>query len=231
MKKSTLIILIIIISLTAKAQHFGVNVDAGMSRISTVYTASSNIKNKSKLYYGIGIFYAKLPSTSKWGFKTSIDFNKRGTGTSYEGPSGFRFSPADPVYFVSSNTLSTRSLALTFLLTLNSSKNFQFFLGPHMGYILGNTNKGEVTEYVSSAKKIEISSFSNEDNYNADAFSERLHYGGKAGFNVKITDHFDLGLTYQYARLLKYATPHHRPFYNILSLSTSFYLKSRKEAE
>jgi hypothetical protein len=225
MRKITLIILVIALSPKAKAQDFGVKIDAGMSRINKIYNPYLNIKNKSKLYYGIGIFYAKISESSKWGFRTSLDFNKRGAGSYYEG--FWNNYSGGESFVVSETNESTKSLSITFTPTLNVSKRLQFLLGPSFGYTLGSGSESVDTYYKTESKNEVIDTYSNISEFNGVSFTDRLHFGLNVGFNIKVADRIDLGLTYQYARILKYASSYYRPFYNIVNISTSIYFKKR----
>ena len=186
-----------------------------MSRINKTFDPI--IENKPKLYYGIGVFYAKIPDSSKWGFRASLDFNIRGAGTFYEGPD-----------VISSSTSSINSTSVAFYPTLHASNKLHFFLGPQMSYILGGTKIFEHTYYETEAKEIVMFSSTGENRYNDDAFVYRLHFGLKAGLSLNISKHIDLGLTYQYARMLKYELFIYEPFYNIINISTNIYFKSRE---
>jgi hypothetical protein len=218
MKKTTLIIIITIFSLTAKAQHFSITTDIGMSYLSGLYNPHTS---KPQLYYGLGMLYSKSATTTNWGFKTSLDFNKRGvksiyTGTSYSG------------YVESKNILSSKSLSLTFTPTLNVSERVQFVLGPHLGYFLSSKSTTTEIVYKTSLKEEILQTVIEENTSNGISFIDRLHFGVKLGINVKVSNPIDLGLTYQYARLLKYAHPSYRPFYNVLSITTTIYFKTRE---
>ena len=224
MKKTTLIILVTIFSFTTKAQHFGVTADVGMSRINKIVGKSIKVENKSKIYYGIGVFYAKIPVESRWGFRTSIDYNKRGAGSYYE---GFPWYGIDSDYVVYETNESTKSLNLTFTPTLNISNKFQFLLGPTIGYTLGSRDGFTETYYKTSAKNEVLEIRTDTRSFNGISFSYRLHYGVKTGINVKVSNYLDVGLNYQYARLLRYGNPRYRPFYNIINITTNIYLKKR----
>ncbi|PCI93072.1 MAG: hypothetical protein COB15_16950 [Flavobacteriales bacterium] len=225
MKKIALIIVIIIFSLTAKAQHFGVSVDVGMSRINKIYNTYGTFENKSKIYYGLGVFYAKIPLESKWGFRATLDYNKRGAGALGE---WYDWYGINPEYIVSETTESTKSLNLTFTPTLNASNRLQFFLGPTIGYTLGTNTKTITTYYKTEAKSEVLSSRTGTSEFNGSSFINRLHFGVKAGVNMKLSNRIDLGLTYQYARLLKYGNPNYQPFYNIVNFTTNIYFKKRE---
>jgi opacity protein-like surface antigen len=224
MKKTALILVVILFCNKTKAQHFGVTADLGMSRINKIYRVV-NSENKPKVYYGIGVFFAKIPNTSKWGFRTSIDYNKRGTGIYYEGDWHYT---QDGSYIVDETNESTKSLSIAFTPTFNVSKKFQLILGPSIGYTLGTKSNFTETYYKTETKSEILSSRTGTSEVNGSSFTNRLHFGLKAGINIKVSNYVDLGLTYQYARIFKYGNSYYRTFYNIVNISTSIYFKSRK---
>jgi len=220
LKKTIVILLVSFFSITAKAQHFGVNIDAGMSYLYGVYAPN---KSKPQLYYGLGMFYTKLSTNSKWGYRAGLDFNKKGAKIVYEGDSW-------DGYIESTTTLSTNYLNLTFTPTLNASKNLQFFLGPHIDYILGNKEETIVTIYKTDTKQQVLETITSKNKNNGISFSDRISYGIKVGANIKLSNHVDIGLCYQYSRLLKYGSPYYQPYYHIVNITTNIYFKSRKNA-
>lgn len=226
MKKITIIVVAVFIANNIKSQQFGLTADVGMSRLSELYGRLSGTENKSQLYYGVGLFFAKQSASSKWGFKVGLDFNKRGARALYEGS---QFINSNNIYIVSSSTLSTNSISLNFSPTLNVSDKVQFFLAPHINYTIGNTDDFETIYYETEAKQKVVDSFNDKDSYNSSNFSDRLSYGARVGFNVMLSNNIDLGLTYQYARQLNSnggLGP--KPFYNIINLSTNIYFKGRE---
>jgi hypothetical protein len=233
MKTITLLIVTIIFSLTAKAQHFGVTADVGLSRINKIYGYTVDAENKSKIYYGLGVFFAKIPLESIWGFRASLDYNKRGEGSCSEAFFGSYFDVfsgvyIDPVYITGEESESTKSLSLTFTPTLNASNNLQFVFGPTIEYTLGTKYNFKETSYKTEAKSEVLSSRTGTSEINGSSFTSRLHVGLKAGINVKVSNHVDLGLIYQYVRRFKYGNAYYRPFYNIINLTTTIYLKKRE---
>jgi long-subunit fatty acid transport protein len=224
--KKTALILFMIICLKANAQHFGVKTDLGASWQTQPPNPFGKVEITPSLYYSFGGFYSKVSSSSKWGFNFCLDYNKRGFRTF------FITDPDESLYYHGSfsdshSKMSNHSLALTLTPTINIANNFQIFLGPHITYAL-RINQSGTTNYYKDSQRTQLISSSNYNESNQGTFfSDRLSYGVKLGFNIKTSKKIDLGLSYQYSRRLKYPKGYTVPFYNIISLTTAFYLKAR----
>src|SRR5680860_595552 len=132
MKKRILILLLTIVSLTTNAQHFGVTLDFGASRLSDIYNNPyMKSENNSKLYYSLGLFYTKISTNSRWGFRSGIEFSKRGYGYSYDGTLYAWSSNSGPDnigYIEDTFTQSNNSIILIIGPTLNITNKLQLII-------------------------------------------------------------------------------------------------------
>jgi len=160
------------------------------------------------------------------GYKISIDYNKRGGKNLYDPPFfALRYRQS---HLEIKSILLTKSLSLAFTPTLKILDKLQLFLGPHLTYSLINETEDSETYYRTSAKEEALKTFIDNSSFNGKSFSDRLSFGIKLGVTYKIANRIDLGLAYQYSRLIKIDLPTgSKPFYNIINLTTNVYFKSR----
>lgn len=227
MKRTTLILVLALIASNLKAQQVGLTADVGISKLNQTYSPyAGKVQNKGQLYYGLGFFYEKIPKSGNLGFKISLDYNKRGAKGVYENDFVSNQFGGD-IYIEQETVSSSNAFSLTFLPTINASKKFQFYLGPHLTYALNNTSTTTVTYYKTEAKEEVLLNETKRSSYNGASFSDQLSFGLRVGVNFKIIDAVGIGLSYQYSRLLNNQTPFGEvPFYNIFNFSTHIYFNS-----
>jgi hypothetical protein len=230
MKKIIFILLFIGLSNLSNAQYFSLKLDAGISRLHYSYPSEYKTQNKSQLYYGLGISYSKISDSSSFGYKTSLEFNKRGYGSLYEGNSGIQFygNQLPSEYVVSENSNFIKSLSLTFTPTLNIFKRVQLVLGPSFSCNLKSGGSYKTTYYKTSEKKEIVSTTSDYSDYSDRSFANRWHIGLNAGFNFKVSNLIDLGINYQYLMEMKYDDYFNPPNFSIINISTNIFLTKRE---
>ncbi len=200
-----------------------------MSHLNKIYNPYLAIKSKPQLYYGAALFYIKLPSSSNWGFRASLDFNTRGAKGLYEGD--WNDGLYGQSYIVSESFTFFYSASLSFAPTLSINKKLMFFVGPNFNVSVFGTDKYRTTYYKTSAKEDILEVFTDKDPYYFQSFSYRLSYGGKVGLNYKFSNEIDFGIAYQYARPVKKSDFGPTPYFNILHVSILLYFKLREEEQ
>ena len=231
MKKAIVILLVSFFSITAKAQHFGVNFSAGSSWVNKLNPQVTG-KVNPKLFYGFGVFYTKKSETSSWGFRTGLNFDKRNIGATYSKEYYDEYE-MQQYYIDGTSTTSDNLLALSSGPTLNISKKLQLALDIHYTYLLSRTGTGSSDTYLDKEKKILYESNQGSSKANGLSLTDRSSYGANLMLTYQVSGRVDLGLTYCYWRQFKYYVVHfsnYKPFYNALNITTNIYFKSRKNA-
>jgi hypothetical protein len=224
MKKIALIIVVIIFSLTAKAQHFGVSVAVGQSWLGGA-SSSENSERSGKLFYAVGLVFNKDFSGSKWGVNTSLDFNKRGNQFKYWSTDAFFGHPENLNETIYDNSNKTITLAL--LPSYNIIKKIKLSVGPHFTYNFKEKSIRTNNEYLTDANggnKTLISSKETDVLTFQQDFIYTSSFGFKAQLTYQLLRALDLGVAYQYARPLQDGIAQ----YNIFNVTTTIYFKSRE---
>ena len=219
MFRSLIAILVLLIFSTLRAQNFGVNFDIGTGQTNKIFEP---YELTPKTYLGLGGYFYKPFSESKWGAKAVLDFNKRTLGGFFEQP--INDPQLGDVYYENKYTHAAFSLTFAPLPCFNISNKIRIFLGPEISFTLFDRIKIKERLYETKDKENELS-LKETNISNEIAFGGRWAYGARLGGEITLLNNIDLGIRYQYTALFEYDEAAFKPFYNILVFSLAYNFK------
>lgn len=227
MKKTIIILFALLLSFTSNAQQLGLIGELGASWLAV--EAKENETHTPYIYDGIGLFYEQTVGNSdrfdirmdlyfnQYRYQKILEFNSTGIST--------RPYPEEIEYNYTMNYVT-----LSIMPVFQVVENLKIGLG--LEYSLWtNSSVEEITTYYI------IDSLSNNKQQThkqvfirkstKGEFIDRSHYGAKLSASYQFSSRFDVGISYRYMGKFKLG-PYIDPFFfNAITLTTHFYIKTK----
>lgn len=228
MKDIIIVLSIILLSFTANAQQFGLIGELGASWLS--FEANENRTRKPYIYDGIGLFYEQtIGNSDRFDIRMDLYFNQY----RYQNTSRNTYSTGISTSYISreiefNHTVNYVTLSITPVFQV--VENLKIGLG--LEYSLWtNSSVEEITTYYSTDSLGNNKQQTNKEvfirKFTKGEFIDRSHYGAKLSASYQFSSRFDLGVSYRYMRNFK-TEPNFDPFFfNAITLTTHFYIKTK----